>query len=387
VTTEAGTPVVRLADVSVVIDGRTVLGPLDLTIRAGEHWLLTGPNGSGKTTLVSVLSLYRHPSSGTVEVLGQRWGSTDVRELRRRIGVTSAALRQRLHPRVTARDVVMTGENAALEPWWHSYDESQRSAAVEALERVGVAELADRTIGTLSSGEQQRVLLARALAGAPGLVLLDEPTAGLDAAGRAALLADLAGLAADPATPPMVLVTHHADEIPAGFGHELALDHGRATVRRVNASPGPATGRPSDVVRSYFAACTGGSPAEIAAHFTPDAVVYDTNHAPVVSAEAIGVFWERIRAKWSGAVWHVDTVVEDGPRVAIEWTMTGTTERGPFAVRGSEHYEVAGDRISQIRQYWTFEPARPGSQLVGYPYDEDPRFAATDDAPNGRLTP
>jgi hypothetical protein len=105
-----------------------------------------------------------------------------------------------------------------------------------------------------------------------------------------------------------------------------------------------------------------------------------------VSAEAIGAFWERIRAKWSGAAWHVDTVVEDGSRVAIEWTMTGTTEGGPFAVRGSEHYELAGDRISRIRQYWTFDPARPGSQLVGYPYDGDPRFATADHTPDGRLT-
>ena len=380
-------PVARLSGVSVVIEGRTVLGPLDFTIQPGERWLLRGPNGSGKTTLISVLSLYRHPSTGTVEVLSERWGSTDVRELRRRIGLTSAALRQRLHPRVTARDVVMTAENAALEPWWHSYDDAQRSAAVQALERVGVGELAERPIGTLSSGEQQRVLLARALSGVPGLVLLDEPTAGLDAAGRAALLADLARLAADPSTPPMVLVTHHDDEVPAGFGHELALDRGLPTVRRVTDRPAPATSLPSDVVRSYFAACTGGSPDEIAAHFTPDAVVYDTNHPPVVSAEAIGAFWERIRTKWSGAAWHVDAVVDDGHRVAIEWTMTGTTEAGPFAVRGSEHYELTGDRISQIRQYWTFDPARPGSQLIGYPYEQDSRFGATEDPRDGRLAP
>jgi iron complex transport system ATP-binding protein len=386
-TPAAAAAVAHLTGVTVVIDGWTVLGPLDLTIQPGERWLLTGPNGSGKTTLVSVLSLYRHPSSGTVEVLGERWGSTDVRALRRRIGLTSAALRQRLHPRVTARDVVMTAENAALEPWWHTYDDTQRSAAVAALERVGVGELADRPIGTLSSGEQQRVLLARALWGSPGLLLLDEPTAGLDAAGRAALLADLSGLAADPSTPPMVLVTHHDDEIPAGFTHQLALERGRATVRSVTGAPARATTRPSDVVRSYFAACTSGSADDIAAHFTPDAVIYDTNHPPVVSASVIGAFWERIRAKWSGAVWHVDAAVEDGHRVAIEWTMTGRTEAGPFAIRGSEHYELAGDRISQIRQYWTFDPARPGSQLVGYPYDGDTRSAAIGDPADGKIAP
>jgi iron complex transport system ATP-binding protein len=383
-------PVVSLRGVAVAYDGRTVLGPLDLTIERGQHWLVVGPNGSGKTSLVRVMSLYQHPATGTVEVLGERWGQTDIRELRRRIGVSSAALRQQLHPRVTARDVVMTAAHAALEPWWHRYEPTDERRAIGALSRVGVANLADHPMGTLSSGEQQRVLLARALHAQPGLLLLDEPTAGLDVAGRHRLHADLEVLAADPDTPPIVLVTHHADEIPAGFTHALVLREGKVVSRgpadaalaeaerTLGGTWGTSMRRPgtlSDVVLSYFAACTTGPASAIAEHFTDDSVIYDTNHPPVHTAAGIGAFWERIRAKWRGARWHVDSVVEDGDRVAIEWTMTGSHSGRPFAVRGSEHYEFAGRRIAQIRQYWTFDPAQPGSALVGYDYDADERFA------------
>ena len=115
---------------------------------------------------------------------------------------------------------------AALEPWWHTYSDEDRAAARKALGRLGVEAYAERTVGTLSSGEQQRVLLARAFLGDPDLVLLDEPTAQLDLGGREATLTALAGLAADPASPPMIMVTHHVDEIPPGFDRALILRDG-----------------------------------------------------------------------------------------------------------------------------------------------------------------
>lgn len=214
-------------DVGLVRSGRDVLRDVTWSVRPGERWIVLGPNGSGKTSLVRIAALYLHPTRGRVRVLGEELGATDVRALRTRIGYTSAALADLLRPTVTARDAVMTAVHAALEPWWHRYTPTERGRAEELLARVGCAGLGDRTFGTLSSGERQRVLLARALMGGPGLVLLDEPTAGLDLAGREQLVATLADLAADPATPPVVLVTHHVDEIPPGFTHALLLRDGR----------------------------------------------------------------------------------------------------------------------------------------------------------------
>jgi iron complex transport system ATP-binding protein len=215
-----------LRDVSLVYDGRTVLDRVTWTVRERERWVLLGRNGSGKTSLVRIASLYLHPSSGTVEVLGEVLGRTDVRRLRTRVGVASSSLARQLRPQLSALDVVMTAKHAALEPWWHRYDDADRAAARHHLERLGAAHLAERELGTLSSGEQQRVLLARTLMTSPGLVLLDEPTAGLDLGGREELVASLAALASDRDAPPVVQVTHHVDEIPPGFTHVLMIRRG-----------------------------------------------------------------------------------------------------------------------------------------------------------------
>jgi iron complex transport system ATP-binding protein len=220
-------PVLSLSRVRVEVDGRALLDEIDWDVRPGERWVVLGPNGGGKTTLVRVASMYLHPSSGDVRVLGERLGTTDVRALRTRIGLVSPALADLLRPGLAAVDVVVTAPNAALETWWHRYDEHDRALARRQLDRLGVGALADRTFGTLSSGERQRVLLARVLRTNPGLVLLDEPTAGLDLPGREAFVGALASLAADPAAPPMVLVTHHVEEIPPGFTHALLLRGGR----------------------------------------------------------------------------------------------------------------------------------------------------------------
>jgi iron complex transport system ATP-binding protein len=121
---------------------------------------------------------------------------------------------------------VKTAKNAALEPWWHRYDADDAARAVHCLDRMGVGALGDRTFGTLSSGEQQRVLLARTLMNDPAVVLLDEPAAQLDIAGREQLVGALSELATDPAAPPIVLVTHHVDEVPQGMTHALLLRAG-----------------------------------------------------------------------------------------------------------------------------------------------------------------
>lgn len=220
-------PVLRLCGVGLVRDGRAILDGVDWEVRTGERWVVLGPNGSGKTSLVRIASLWLHPSTGTVEVAGGVLGRVDVRRHRTRVGVVSAAVADLLRPGIEVLDAVLAARHAALEAWWHQYVDADRDAARAALARAGAEHLAGRTFGTLSSGERQRVLLARALAGDPALLLLDEPMAGLDLAARERLVARLAALAADPAAPPLVLVTHHVDEVPAGFTHCLLLAGGR----------------------------------------------------------------------------------------------------------------------------------------------------------------
>lgn len=221
-------PVLELEDIRLIRDGRAILDGVNWSVRPGQRWIVLGRNGCGKTTLLRIASLYLHPSSGSVRVLGETLGHTDVRRLRTRIGVASAAFADTLRADLVARDIVMTAKFGALEPWWHTYGDEDRARATEMLERMGVGALADRAFATLSSGERQRVQLARTLMTDPALLLLDEPTAGLDLGGREELVAALADLAARVDAPPVVLVTHHVEEIPPGFTHVLLLKEGRA---------------------------------------------------------------------------------------------------------------------------------------------------------------
>ena len=208
--------------------GRDIIGTISLRVESGQRWVILGANGSGKTTLLRIAALMEHPSRGDVWVLGQQLGRVDVRVLRKRIGFASSALAAQLRPALPAIDVVMTALNAALEPWWHRYTGLDHERAMACLDRMGVGDKANRSFGTLSSGEQQRVLLARTLINDPAIVLLDEPGAGLDLAGREQLVGALAELAGDPASPPLLLVTHHVDEIPPGVTHALLLRDGTA---------------------------------------------------------------------------------------------------------------------------------------------------------------
>lgn len=221
----------RLEAVGLTRDGRHLLDEVDLTVAPRERWVVLGANGSGKTSLLAIAALRLHPSRGQVEVLDHVLGRSDVRRLRHRVGFASQALTDALRPDLSARDVVMTARHGALEPWWHRWDDADREEATACLGRMGLAALASRAFGTLSSGERQRVLVARTLMGDPGLVLLDEPSAGLDLGARERLVSDLGRLAADETTAPVVLVTHHLEEVPSSFTHALVLRGGRVLAR------------------------------------------------------------------------------------------------------------------------------------------------------------
>lgn len=218
--------VLELTDVRRRIDGSEILSGLDWTVRQGEHWVVLGPNGSGKTTAARIASLRLHPTSGSVRVLGVELGRADIRPLLGRVGYAAASLADQLRPGLSALDVVMTSKHGALETWWHDYDDTDRQRAFEQLDRVGVGALASQAFGTCSSGEKQRVLIARALMTDPSLIILDEPTAALDLGGREQLVATLDSLASQPDAAPMVLITHHVDEIPSSFTHCLLMANG-----------------------------------------------------------------------------------------------------------------------------------------------------------------
>ena len=264
-------PVIRLAGVSVRRAGRTILGPLEWTVGVGERWVVIGPNGSGKTTLVQVASTNLWPTTGSVEVLGSTIGRVDARELRRRVGYASAAQDPAFDPTLTARDVVMTARHGALAPWWHAFDDADRARAETLLGRLGVASLADREVGLLSTGERRRVQIARALMPDPELLILDEPAAGLDVGARETLIRDLGGLAATERPAAIVLVTHHVEEIPSGFEHALVLGEGRIVeagpIDEVLGGPGPAAafgvplriGREDGRFRAWLDGASAGS--------------------------------------------------------------------------------------------------------------------------------
>ena len=220
-------PVIVVRDLVVERSGRTILGPLEWTIRDGERWVVLGPNGSGKTTLMSVIGLSLWPTAGTVDVLGARYGRIDSRELRRRIGSAGSAVEAVLRDDLTPVDVVMTARHAATEPWWHVFTDDDRARARSLLGDLGLTDVADHPYGTLSAGERRRTSIARALMPDPDLLLLDEPAASLDLGARETLMHDLAILAGSARPTAIVLVSHHVEEIPVGFTHGLILAGGR----------------------------------------------------------------------------------------------------------------------------------------------------------------
>jgi iron complex transport system ATP-binding protein len=218
--------VLRLRGVGVRRDASMLLRNVDWTAHENERWIIIGPNGAGKTTLLQVVATLLFPTEGTVEILGEKLGQVNVFDLRPRIGLTSAALAERVPAGEKVIDLVLTAAYAIVGRWKEEYESTDVTRAVELLDALGCAHLIRRKFGTLSEGERKRVQIARSLMPDPELLLLDEPSAGLDLGGREDLVQRLSFLARDPKAPMMVLVTHHVEEVPAGFTHAMLLRRG-----------------------------------------------------------------------------------------------------------------------------------------------------------------
>lgn len=218
-------PVAVLEGITVTRSSRDILRDINLSIRRGEYWALLGPNGSGKTTLLNVLTAYLWPSSGTVTVLGERYGTVDVRSVRRRIGFVSSALLERVPARDTLSDVILSGRFASLGVW-EDPSAADRARVRDITASVGLASLADQSYGVSSFGERQRALIGRALAADPAILILDEPCEGLDLPGRETVLDTLDRLASSPSPPTVLFVTHRIEELPRFTTHALVLREG-----------------------------------------------------------------------------------------------------------------------------------------------------------------
>lgn len=223
------TTAVKLEGVEVRVPGKTILQDVDLQIDPGQHWVLLGPNGAGKTTVAKLIAGREFPSQGTATVLGQDTTTGDSSYLASRVGFASADVRDHLAPNETVLSLVLPAAWGQTARFTEEYEAQDEERARDLLAALGIGELADRRFGTLSEGERQRVTIARALMADPEIIILDEPTAGLDLGARETLVAALRDLMADPATPTIVMITHEIEEIAPGFTHAALLKDGQIT--------------------------------------------------------------------------------------------------------------------------------------------------------------
>lgn len=245
--------VLQLSDVSVVRNGRAIVDSVSWTVEDDQRWVVLGPNGAGKTTILQLSSTLMHPTSGSVGILDAELGKVDVFELRPRIGIASTAMARRVPFEETVLNVVMTAAYSVTGRWNEDYEDIDEKRARRVLAEWHLEDLAERRFGTLSDGEQKRVQIARAVMTDPELLLLDEPAASLDLGAREELVTLLSGYARSEDSPAIVMVTHHVEEIPAGFTHALLLADGKVV------AAGPIT----EALTSDTLTATFGLPIEL----------------------------------------------------------------------------------------------------------------------------
>jgi iron complex transport system ATP-binding protein len=251
----AWNPVLEVSNLAVRRGNVVILDRISWRVERGQHWVILGANGSGKTSLLSALTGYLTPSAGAITLLGERYGQTDWRELRKRVGLVSSSVRQMMPESEPALATIISGKNALID-FWGRITISERARARRILKQIECEYLADRPWAFLSQGERQRVFIGRALMANPPVLILDEPCAGLDPIAREHFLQFLNRLGKKNGAPTLVLVTHHVEEITPVFSHALLLKAGKAL----------AAGKKKEVLSSRFVSRTFGASVRLHAN-------------------------------------------------------------------------------------------------------------------------
>ena len=252
-------PLVRLDSVELSYDGAPVLAGVDLTLRAGDFVGVVGPSGAGKTTLLRLALGTLRPTAGRVE-----------RARGLRVGYVPQLETVSWSFPVTVAECVLMVRSDRWLPWASL---AEKRAVTEVLDRLGIAHLADRHIRELSGGQQQRMFLARALLRDPQLLLLDEPTSGIDVATRHEMLHLLGHLHDDGMT--ILLTTHDLNGVAAHVPDLVAMN---GTVLR--------RGAPADVMTPTVLEQTFGAPMDVLEHLGMPVVLDRKRHAPRPVVEA-----------------------------------------------------------------------------------------------------
>ncbi len=225
VTVKVTKPILAVTGLRIVRDETVIINDISWRVDPGQHWVILGANGSGKTSLLSALTGYLMPTAGGLSLLGESYGESDWRELRKRVGIVSSSVRQMMADEEPALETVASGKYAMID-FWGKLSRTDRTQALQLLRSVEGTHLAGRAWRVLSQGERQRVLIGRALMARPRVLILDEPCAGLDPATREHFLQFLERLGRSRNAPTLVLVTHHVEEIMPVFSHLLMLKQG-----------------------------------------------------------------------------------------------------------------------------------------------------------------
>ncbi|MGJ9457978.1 ABC transporter ATP-binding protein [Oceanobacillus sp. CF4.6] len=218
-------PIIDMQNVSWKRQDKTILSNVDWKVFSGEHWAVLGLNGSGKTSLLNMVNGYIWPTRGKISVLGHPFGKTDIRELRKSIGWVSSSLQEKIVDTEYTEAIVVSGKYASIGLYENPTNKDFQKA-IHLMEDLGCSHLEGRTYQTCSQGEKQKLLIARGLMASPDLLILDEPTNGLDFISREALMVTITRLATQENAPTIIFVTHHIEEIIPVFTNTLLLHQG-----------------------------------------------------------------------------------------------------------------------------------------------------------------